>query len=303
MSVNLSALTKYVDEQRLPLISKLGLEAKTAKEFEIQTGIRNEAAINLLGVTGSFSDGTACGWNDNGSVKFTQRNIKVGNVKFEASICQNAMAEYWMNYELAVSARRKNLPFEEYITGKFVDMVNEKVEAGLWAGDTTSGSGDLAYFDGIATLLAATEGASEGVVVATAATSATAWEQVKAVYNAIPDAVLTKSVIYVNYAKFRQLVDELTAKNLTHYAPTVDAPMEITLPGTSTLVKAMPGLSGVDKIFSLVPEHTFYGCNLADDKDEYTIWYSVDNDAYRVRIAFCAGVQVAYPSECVELAY
>lgn len=296
MATVLSSLTKYVDEQRLPLISKLGVDAKSAREFELMTGVKNEAALNLLDVTAPFQDGHACGWNASGDTTFSQRKLKVGSVKVETSICQNAMQEYWMNYQVQVGANRKNLPFEEEIAGKFVDAVNEKVDKLIWQGDVT-GSSDA--FDGLDTILAS----GSGVVVATAATSATAYDRVKAVYNAIPERSLGKAVIYMNYAEFRDLVQELVAKNLYNYVTNQDSAMEIVLPGTDTKVKAMAGMSGLDAIFALVPEHTFYGCDLASDKEDFKIWYSEDNDEYRIRIAFTAGIQVAYPDENVVLRY
>lgn len=297
MATVLSSLTKFVDEQRLPLISKLGLDAKSAREFELMTGVKNEAALNLLDVTAPFQDGHACGWNASGDTTFTQRKLKVGSIKVENSICQNAMQEYWMNYQIQVSANRKNLPFEEEIANKYVDAVNEKVEKMIWQGDVT-GSSDA--FDGIATILAT---GTTGLVIATAASTATAYDQVKAVYAAIPEAVLDKAVIYVNYAKFRDLVQELVTKNLYNYVTNQDEAMEIVLPGTMTKVKAMPGMTGLNAMFALVPSHTFYGCDLAGDKEDFKIWYSEDNDEFRIRIAFTAGVQVAYPSEAVRLDY
>lgn len=286
-------LTKYVDEQRLPLVSKLGLDAVSAKEFEVMTGVKNEAAINLLDAVANFQDGHACGWNASGSDTFSQRTLKVGSIKVEDSICQNAMQEYWMNYKVQVGAGRKNLPFEEEIAQKYVDSVNKQVEKGIWQGTIST-----TKFDGLNTILAS----GSGVNVVSATTNG-AYADVMAVYNAIPDEALDKAVIYVNYAEFRALAAELVAKNLYHYAPEVNASMEMILPGTSTRVKAVPGLSGLDAIFALVPEHTFYGCDLVSDKDDFKMWYSEDNDEFRIRIAFTAGVQVAFPSECVRLDY
>lgn len=300
MSAVLSGLTKYVDEQKLPLISKLGLDAKSAQEFELMTGVKGETALNLIDVEGYFQDGHNCGWNDSGSTKFTQRNMKPASIKIETSICQNKMQEYWMNYQVQVAAGRKNLPFEEEICNKLVDNVNEKVEKLIWQGDT-AGTGDMAFADGLVKLLDLTSGATGGVNVATAGTAATAYERVLAVYKAIPSAALAKSVIYVSTADFRDLVLELAAKNLYHYERNIDESFEIVLPATSTKVKGVAGLDGAEKIVALVPSHTFYGCDLAGDKEDFRIWYSEDNDEYRIRIAFISGVQVAYPSEAVIL--
>jgi len=298
MSAVLSGLTKYVDEQRLPLISKLGLDAKSAREFELMTGVKGETALNLIDVEGYFQDGHNCGWNDSGSTKFTQRNMKPASIKIETSICQNKMQEYWMNYQVQVGAGRKNLPFEEEICNKLVDNVNEKVEKLIWQGNTAS-TGDMSFAEGLIRLLDQTTGATGGAVNVTAASSATIYERVLAVYRAIPAASLKSARIYVSIADFRDLVLEVTAKNLFHYQRDVDEKFEMILPATNTLVKGVAGLEGADTIVALVPEHTFYGCDLAGDKEEFKIWYSEDNDEYRIRIAFICGVQFAYPSEAV----
>ena len=302
MAANLSGLTKYVDEQRLPLISKLGLDAKSAQEFELMTGVKGETALNLIDVDAYFQNGHNCGWNDSGSTKFTQRTMKPASIKIEMSICQNKMQDYWMNYQVQVGANRKNLPFEEEICNKLVDNVNEKVEKLIWQG-STSATGDMSFADGIITILNATSGKTGGVNVATAGSAATAYERVLAVYKAIPAAALAKSVIYVSVADFRDLVLELAAKNLYNYKTDIDAALEVVLPATSTKVKAMAGLDGAKAIVSLVPEHTFYGCDLTGDKEEFKIWYSEDNDEYRIRIAFIEGQQVAFPDEAVILKY
>ena len=59
------------------------------------------------------------------------------------------------------------------------------------------------------------------------------------------------------------------------------------------------GFPGGSNGKALVPEHTFYGCDLTGDKEDFRIWYSEDNDEYRVRIAFVSGQNVAFPDEAV----
>ena len=300
MSAILSGLTKYVDEQRLPLISKLGLEAKSAKEFELMTGVKGDTALNLLDVDGYFQDGKACGWNDSGSAAFTQRVMHPAVIKIQTSICQNAMYDYWMNFECQVGAGRKNLPFEQEIMDKFVTNINEKVEKLIWQGDT-AGTGDLAFADGLVKILNQTTGATGGAVAVTASTAATVYEKVLAVYNAIPSNALPKAAIYVSLADFRALVLELAAKNLYHWKSEIDDKMEIIFPATSTRIVGVAGLDGANAIVALVPSHTFYGCDLAGDKDDLRVHYSEDNDEYRFRASFVSGVEIAYPSECAIL--
>lgn len=46
--INVSSLTQYVDEQRLPLIRKAVLAPKSADLFNLQTGVKSKAALNIL---------------------------------------------------------------------------------------------------------------------------------------------------------------------------------------------------------------------------------------------------------------
>ena len=57
MALNVETIKGYVDEQRLPLIGKAVLNAKSAKLFNLQTGVKSTAALNLLDTTVVFGDG------------------------------------------------------------------------------------------------------------------------------------------------------------------------------------------------------------------------------------------------------
>ena len=73
MAVNLSALTAYVDEQKIGLIRKSALGAKTLDYVNIQTGVVGPTAINLLNTDIVFGDGGTCGWNEAGTSTVSQR--------------------------------------------------------------------------------------------------------------------------------------------------------------------------------------------------------------------------------------
>ena len=48
MAIDVNALGAYVDEQRLPLIKKAVIGSKSASLFNLQTGVKNKAKLNLL---------------------------------------------------------------------------------------------------------------------------------------------------------------------------------------------------------------------------------------------------------------
>ena len=230
MAINVSALTAYVDEQRLPLIRKTIFAAPSVKHFNLQTGVKHSAALNILNTTVAFGDGATCGWDEAGSSAFSQRTLEVGNYKVNMSFCDKAMLKYWNGYEVRVAAGQKSLPFEEDFVNGVIEGVAEKLETIIWQGVKATDK-----IDGILTILG-----NESTVIKTEA-GTTIYDSVLKAYKAIPAKKLDKAAMFLGVDKFRDLVLELTAKNLYHYNPAVDEKMEIVLPGTNTRVIAVSG--------------------------------------------------------------
>ena len=118
-------------------------------------------------------------------------------------------------------------------------------------------------------------------------------------YKAIPAKKLDKAALFIGVDKFRDLVLELTEKNLYHYNPAIDTNMEIVLPGTNTRVIAVSGLNGQAYVVAADPENIYYGVDMEGDEEKFDLWYSQDNQEFRLAINFNAGVQVAFPDEIV----
>lgn len=288
MAINVSALTAYVDEQRIPLIRKTIFAAPSVKHFNLQTGIKHAAALNILNTTVAFGDGATCGWDEAGSSAFSQRTLEVGNYKVNMSFCDKAMLKYWNGYEVRVAAGQKSLPFEEDFVNGVIDGVAEKLETIIWQGVKATDK-----MDGILTVLG-----KEGSVIKTEA-GTTIYDSVLKAYKAIPAKKLDKAALFLGVDKFRDLVLELTAKNLYHYNPAVDEKMEIVLPGTNTRVIAVSGLNGKSNVVAADPENIYYGVDMEGDEETFDLWYSQDNQEFRLAINFNAGVQVAFPDEVV----
>lgn len=288
MAINVSALTAYVDEQRLPLIRKTIFAAPSVKHFNLQTGVKHSAALNILNTTVAFGDGATCGWDEAGSSAFSQRTLEVGNYKVNMSFCDKAMLKYWNGYEVRVAAGQKSLPFEEDFVNGVIDGVAEKLETIIWQGVKATDK-----MDGILTILG-----KEGTVIKSEA-GTTIYDSVLNAYKAIPAKKLDKAAMFLGVDKFRDLVLELTAKNLYHYNPAVDEKMEIVLPGTNTRVIAVSGLNGKSNVVAADPENIYYGVDMEGDEETFDLWYSQDNQEFRLAINFNAGVQVAFPDEVV----
>lgn len=290
----MTSLTAYVEQRRLPLIKEAVLKAKSASLFNLQTDIKTSAALNLLSTAIQFGDGLTCGWNEAGTQTLSQRILATGNIKINMAYCDKEMLKYWTQYQVRVAAGQKTLPFEEDFVNAVVENVKAAIETAIWQGDTTSETNNLKYFDGLLKIL----GAAAGVVAVTI-TGASAYDDIMAVYNAIPEKVLDGASILVGSDTFRKFIQELVAKNYYHYSGE-NLNGEIMLPGSQVKVIAVNGLNGTDKIVAgQLDKNFFYGCDMMNDEEKFELWYSQDFREFRLAIEFNAGVQVAFPDEVV----
>lgn len=288
MALNVETIKGYIDEKRLPLIGKAILGAKSADLFNLQTGVKHSAALNLLNTTVEFGDGSECGWDEAGETELTQRQLEVANLKVNMSFCDRTLLDTWAGYEVKVAAGRETLPFEEKFIEDVIKHTNAQVETLIWQGDK-SNAGE---FDGILTILASETPISAGATGVT--------DTVTDVYMKIPVEILNNATIVMGEDKFREYVLDITKKNLYHYDPKVDGEMTVVMPGTSTKVIGVPGLNGTDKVIAGdLSNNFFYGTDMANDTEVFDFWYSKDNQEFRLAIKFNAGVQVAFPDQIV----
>lgn len=290
----MTSLTAYVEQRRLPLIKEAVLKAKSASLFNLQTDIKTSAALNLLSTDVEFGDGLTCGWDEAGTQTLSQRVLTTGNIKINMAYCDKAMLKYWTQYQVRVAAGQKTLPFEEDFISGVVENVKAAIETAIWQGDTTSQTNNLKYFDGLLKILKNADGTVDVTITGTSA-----YDDIMAVYNAIPEKVLDGASILVGADTFRKFVQELVAKNYFHYSGE-NLNGEIMLPGSQVKVIAVNGLNGTDKIVAgQLDKNFFYGCDMMNDEEKFEMWYSQDFREFRLAIEFNAGVQVAFPDEVV----
>lgn len=297
MSLNLTGLSQYVDQERLPLIRKAVVGNRSAQEFYLMTGVKGSTALNLLDTEVVFGDGSACGWNEAGTSKLSQRTLVPGAVKVNMSFCEKSLLKYWMNYDVRVAAGQKNLPFEEDFVNGVIDGVKAQLEKLMWQGNTTSGDA----FDGLVKIA---EAATLAATVQYAA-GATVSSIVKGVYDKIPSAAFSKGevVLYMGSDMYRTYIQELIANGnlvITNAMNDVAMPDTILIPGTNVRVIGVAGLDNVGKVFASYKDNFVFGTDMAGDDEKFELWYSQDNREFRLAIEFVAGVQIAYPDMLVE---
>lgn len=304
MAYNVNALVDYTNEQNFPILRASVLGAKTASLFNLQTGIKSSAALNIMSIDPTLqSDAVGASTDGNSSAVFSQRMISV------APICvreffdpKNLNAKYTQS-QLKAGSKDDELAFEKELLEEVVKGVNKKNEIALWQGDTSlTGNTDLNHYDGYLKLIA---GASASTVNMTAATFSTsnAVATVDAVYANIPVAVLDAEdmAIYMGRDFFRTYTTALKNANLFHYdAESTDA--EIVIPGTNIKIYGLNGLNSTKKIIAGRKSNFYVGCDLDGEEDNTEVMYLPQIERVKLKIAYKYGAQIAFPSEIVSMA-
>ena len=297
-----SPLTTYTDQQRLPLITKAVFSARSAALFTKQVGIKSAAALNLMDTDANIAGGDVCGWSATGNTSFTQRNITVGRMKIQEALCPRQLEQYWMQSQLTAGSQYDGVPFEQAFAEQKALRIAEALENAIWQGNS--------YFSGVNQLLNAASGSTVSgntAAISGSITTANVISIFDTIYTRIPQAILTKTdlVMFCGWDTFRTLVMAFKANTGVMYNQ-VDlqglADGEIVYPGTNIRVIAVPGLLGTNRIVTTYLGNLFYGTDLLSDETEenFSMWYSQDNDEVRFQAAFKAGVQFAYPDLIVD---
>lgn len=297
MGFIVNALPDYVKENADKLLYKIIFGASSIQRFTKQLGVKGKAAINLLNTTPVFQDGSDCGFTPQGDATFTQRIIDAGLVKVNMEFCHLALIGKYAEYQVRVNADQNAMPFEEEVTNAIVDGIRNGMEKAVWQGDTESSDATLKHFDGILKVLDNAAG-----VVEVSLSGTKAWDNLKAILAKIPAHVLRKAGLKINVSPelFTTFTQELVEKNLFHYAGPQNAnPLEFVLPGTNIPVVSVDGLSGTKKVVAAVDDNIYYGTDMEGDSEAIDLWFSKDNDKFRLKARWNAGVQVAFPDEVV----
>ena len=299
MSFSLASLTAYVDQERLPLITKAVFSARSAALFTKQVGIKSVAALNLMDTDAAIASGADCGWTSSGTTTFSQRNITVGRMKVQEELCPRALEQYWMQSQLTAGSNYEGVPFEQAFAEQKVARIAEALETAIWQGN--------AFFSGINQLLNAASGSvvSGNTAAVSSITTSNVISVFDTIYNRIPQAILTKNdlVMFCGWDTFRTLNGGLKASSAVLYNQVDLAGMaagEMVYPGTNIKVIAVPGLLSTNRIVCTYLGNLFVGVDLLSDEDNISVWHSKDNDSIRVQASFKLGVQTAYPDLIVD---
>lgn len=305
MAFVVSSLTNYINEQSTELLGRSFFEARSGSYFgNTQTGIKTSDALQLLAVN-AFPQADSCGFTASGSTTFTQRLLTVGAIKYQDSLCPKDLKAKWTQILLRPGSNAENeeLTFANYIADHLISLIHEQVEILDWRGNIDSGDPLLNKYDGLIKIIDAAAGVVSGNTGSvTSITSSNAIAVFNAMCDAAPAKIKTKSdkILFVGTDVFDTYINALMAGNLFHTNATNYADYEVVVPGKNVRVVGVHGLDSTNRMFLGRAENFYKGTDLESDKEEFRMWYSMDDDNIKYSVRFKRGVQVAYPNEIVQ---
>jgi hypothetical protein len=308
MALSFSGISAYTREQIAPLLTEAVFSAKTQSIIKaggiLLPKTKSSVKIPKMTTNANFQEDT-CSWNPSGNTTLTQASITVGKIKVEESICPKDFEAYFAQEALKAGSTYEDFGWSDFQT-KFTEQKNlliaKQLEVSMWQGDTTSSNPNLSPFDGLIKLINAgspvnanVSGFVSGGPIATI-TASNVVSVLNAVYRAIPVEIIdaTDLKVMVGNDVYRLAVLAYQQLNLFNYKVDADANQTFIIPGTNVELVAVNGLNGTGDIFATTLSNLAMAFDLEAEEENYSIWYSKDNNDVRYRVAFKMGVGVAY---------
>jgi hypothetical protein len=314
MSLSFSNIAAYTKQEIAPLLTEAVFSAKT--QGLVKSGgillpkTKSSVAVPKLATQANFQT-DACGWDPSGVTTLSQATVTVGKIKIEETICPKDFEAYFSQEALKAGSTYEDFGWAEFQT-KFTEqknkMIAKQLEVAIWQGDTDSTNPNLSNFDGLIKLIDAGSPVNanvSGYVSGGPISQITASNVVSAlngVYKAIPVEIIDMAdlKVFVGNDTYRLAVLAYQALNLYNYKVDGDMNQTFIIPGTNVELVAVNGLNGTGDIYATTLSNIAMAFDLEAEEENYTIWYSKDNNEVRYRVAFKLGVNVAYTTMAVK---
>jgi hypothetical protein len=312
MSYNVTTpgLPEYIEQNKSELLHAAIAGFSTLQYIDIITGVKHKQSINFYDVSAPFQAGGTCATNASGDVVFSQTVLAVEDLKVENYFCAKALEEKYTQKYLKPGVKQEAMPLEVEITNKINERISSQMEVAVWQGNKTSHTfnTNLKQFDGLITKVDAAS-----PVYATAQSSVTTgniFAILQDMYLKIPQTILGKDLVYImGKDTFQKLVVALGNANLFHVK--IDQSLgnwEMMHPFFNIKVIGVDGLNNItgttaahkDRIFLTYADNFVFVTDLANDDENYDLWYEKKEKAFWYSVEWKAGTAVKFGTEIVS---
>jgi hypothetical protein len=269
----------------------------------IQDGVPADSTfiVKLFDVDPELQEMTNCGFDDAGTVAFTQVELTSKRVGIELFLCNNSLNNTWAQLLLRSGAKDslESLPIEQQMLALTRLKLEKKVQDLIFKGDTGSGNSELAMFNGLIKKFK-NDPLIPAFTNAGAVTASNAFAIFKGVSRTVATEVRDNGLageIICSQVDFNHLVDNLLTDNNYHY--TAERMGEgnsqtMMLPGTSDTVRVVPQLS-TGEIYFVPYSYVMVSTNLEGDLQGVFADYLIKERTLRLSAIMDIGVNYARP--------
>lgn len=285
MYKGLENLSAYVAENKDIILKDIvfgGTYGNTVPLMRKELGVKGTVKLHpaeLIGIDSLEEYDGVCGWKENANLEFKEVTIETRQYKVNTEFCADKLIGKFAEYKVRVGANEDALPFEAEIVEGLVKDLNKQIEKTVWNRLLTQETTNFSFEEAGAT---------------------TAYDKVMATYMKMDESMLEDGIIFVSPSMFREYVKNLVEKNLYHYNPADGALDEIFIPGAGVKVRKANGLANRDMTFGTSPKNMIYATDFMGNAEEVKVWFSDDNDTYRVKVRFNCGAAFIFPDLVVS---
>ena len=303
MSLNVTALADFNNQIAGELVLKMVYGGSTIEYVTVQDGIKFQEPINLFEVS-LYMNNSACVSTASGSATFTQRTIEVcPRTSFDALCLKDLDKKYLGISSLDRGSYNETWALANAYSELLVNQFQKANDQFLWR----QVSGSYSTFGGTCAtsgLNLIITGSTSGVV--TIPSSSLASANILATMDLM---IATSSAdvadredltFFMSVTVFRNYVAGLRAANNFYFDPSSitnrGGLYEMAYPFQPNIkVVGTVGLQGSNRVVLGPAKQIVVGTDLLSDFSEFQLWYDINTDTLRHRIATKLGVNIAFP--------
>jgi hypothetical protein len=303
MSLNVAALADFNNQIAGELVLKMVYGGSTIEYVTVQEGIKFQEPINLFEVS-LFMNNSACVSTASGSATFTQRTIEVcPRTSFDALCLKDLDKKYLGISSLDRGSYNETWALANAYSELLVNQFQKANDQFLWR----QVSGSYSTFGGTCAtsgLNLIITGSTSGVVTipssSLAAANILATMDLMIATSSADVADREDLTFFMSVTNFRNYVAGLRAANNFYFDPSSitnrGGLYEMAYPFQPNIkVVGTVGLQGSNRVVLGPAKQIVVGTDLLSDFSEFQLWYDINTDTLRHRIATKLGVNIAFP--------
>lgn len=310
MSLVVSALTNYVNEDEFPLVGKIQVSPEmTAAGVTIKNGIKGSMRLHFGETDLIFQSGGGCGGAAAGTTTLTEKTLTVGRIRVREDICFDDLAGKYMEMNMKAGLLNgKQTEPETWASFYYAEKqakLNAQLELSDWQGDTASLAANWNKYDGWIKLIDAGSPVNGNTGSLTSITTSNIIAALDEMFLAIPNNLKfrTDLVLYLPWTWFQMY--GVATRNANYFANSGGQENIAKILGTNVTLKPTYGLTAgtlttYGRMFLTYPSNLVLGLDLETDKEVSMRIDPVTNEKVIYEAQWSRGTQVMFIEDIVE---